>query len=437
MSRSPVVAGVSVVTFAVTAVVAVAHAAGPFPPWSDAADIPVPRWAKSVAPHGDDVAVFRGPSRTDGRRGSLDLGARPPLYGALRGPGCGGRWLQIGPAAWTCADDVELAADDPPAFTAHRVLPPRYTDDGLGFHYAFVGPDGARAFRDLQHAGEEAAEADLDPGFAVAVVDEGEAHGQRWGKTRHGKWIALTELFSARPVTLHGEAFREGEPMDVGWVMPEHVPTYVDAKGSKTAGVRMRFELVHRREEVKGTSGVMVRISDDGADKPEWVRARDLAHPTTAAPPEEVGGKDAAVRWIDVELATETLVAYEGTRPVYAALVSTGRGPQGSETATPKGVHRIWVKLQASSMGNLGDEDAETHYSIEDVPYVQFFAKGVALHGAFWHHSFGAAHSHGCVNLAPVDARWIFEFTAPELPAGWSAVLPAGATDPGTVVRVR
>jgi lipoprotein-anchoring transpeptidase ErfK/SrfK len=117
--------------------------------------------------------------------------------------------------------------------------------------------------------------------------------------------------------------------------------------------------------------------------------------------------------------------------------VSTGRGAQGTETATPLGVHRIWVKLATSTMGNLGDEDADTRYSIEDVPYVQFFAKGVALHGAFWHHSFGAAHSHGCVNLAPVDARWLFEFTSPAVPAGWSAVLPAGATDPGTVVRVR
>ena len=68
---------------------------------------------------------------------------------------------------------------------------------------------------------------------------------------------------------------------------------------------------------------------------------------------------------------------------------------------------------------------------------MQFFDKAVALHGAFWHHAFGTAHSHGCVNLAPVDARWLFDFTAPHLPAGWSAVLPAGVPDQGTVVRVR
>jgi hypothetical protein len=411
--------------------------AGDLPPWSDALDIPVPRWAKSVAPHNDDVAVFRAPSRAEPRRGTLNTAARPPLYGALRGPGCAGRWLQIGPAAWTCSDDVELAADDPPSFVAHRALPPRYTDDGLGFRFAFVGPEGARAFRDLAHAEDEASEADLDPGFAVAITEEREAHGKRWAETRHGKWISMDELIAARPVTLHGEALREGAPLDVAWVMPEHAATYADPQRKKSAGVRLRFELVHRYAEEKGPNGPMVRTSEEGAAAPEWMRARDLAHPTPADPPAEVGGKEAVARWIDVDLATETLVAYEGTRPVYAALVATGRGPQGSEMATPKGVHHIWVKLLTSSMGNLGDEDAETHYSIEDVPYVQFFAKGVALHGAFWHHSFGAAHSHGCVNLAPVDARWLFDFTAPELPAGWTAVLPAGATDPGTVVRVR
>lgn len=417
--------------------VGVAHAGGGFPPWSDLNDIPVPRWAKSVAPHTNDVPVFTTPSRAEARRGSLATTSRPPLYTAQRGPGCGGRWLQIGPAAWVCSDEVELAADDPPPYVRSSALPARYADDGLAFHYAFVGPEGASGFRNLERAEEETPEADLDPGFAVAIVEEADAHGQRWGKTRHGMWVALAQLNAARPLTLHGDVVPDGQPLDIAWVLPEHAATYADAKASKPSGVRIRFDLVHRHEEVKGPNGVMVRVSADGVEPAEWLRQHDLARPTVAPPPAEVGGAEATARWVDVDLATQTLLAYEGARPVYAALVSTGRGTQGMETATPIGVHRIWVKLETSTMGNLGDEDAESHYSIEDVPYVQFFAKGVALHGAFWHHSFGYAHSHGCVNLAPVDARWLFDFTGPHLPTGWSAVLPAGTTDPGTVVRVR
>ena len=180
----------------------------------------------------------------------------------------------------------------------------------------------------------------------------------------------------------------------------------------------------------------MVRISEDGVTPGEWARARDLAHPTLSAPPDEVGGARTTERWIDVDLATQTLVAYDATHPVYATLISGGRGPAGSDTATPLGVHRIWVKLSTTNMGNLEKDDAEPHYSIEDVPYVQFFDKGVALHGAFWHRDFGRVHSHGCVNLAPRDAQWLFDFTAPHLPAGWSAVLPS-PLERGTAVRVR
>jgi hypothetical protein len=44
--------------------------------------------------------------------------------------------------------------------------------------------------------------------------------------------------------------------------------------------------------------------------------------------------------------------------------------------------------------------------------------------------------SHGCVNLSPYDAAWIFHFTAPRLPAGWTAALPT-RYDRGTLVRVR
>ena len=407
------------------------------PPWSDPGDLPIPAWAKSVAAHKDDVAVFALPSRGNPRRGSLSVSSRPPLYGAVRGGGCDGRWLQIGPAAWVCSDEVELSADDPPASARVTSLPERFSDDGLAFHYAFIGPDGASGFRDLEHAGEDAPETDFDPGFAVAIVREANAHGMQWGETRHGAWIALHELNTVRPLALHGEAFRVGEALDVGWVLSERATTYSDSQGTRPSGVRMRFDLVHRREQQRGATGGMVRVSDDAAETPEWMRARDLAQPTIAAPPDEVRADGSSVRWIDVDLATQTLVAYEGVRPVYAALVSTGRGAQGTETATPMGVHRIWAKLETSTMGNLGDEDADTRYSIEDVPYVQFFAKGVALHGAFWHRSFGAAHSHGCVNLAPVDARWLFEFTAPRLPVGWIAALPAATIDAGTVVRVR
>ena len=82
-----------------------------------------------------------------------------------------------------------------------------------------------------------------------------------------------------------------------------------------------------------------------------------------------------------------------------------------------------------------GDVASDGPYSIEDVPYIQYFNGGYALHGAFWHAEFGHVKSHGCVNLAPWDAKTIFGWTDPQLPEGWHAVM-ASKDRPGTRVVV-
>jgi lipoprotein-anchoring transpeptidase ErfK/SrfK len=349
--------------------------------------------------------------------------------------------MLVGPYAWICSDAAVLAPDEPmpsqgpSAVGFLAVLPPKVLGDGLPYRYYFVGKDGASGFHDLAHANEEAPDQDYEAGFAVAITEERTAHGERWGRTRHGEWVALRELGLAHPPAFEGERIAASGSLDFAWVGPDKANVYGAPSGAKVTGARVHQEVVPWREEKPSPGGAMVRVSDD-AEPPAWMRAKDLVRPELTPPPDEVGGAATQERWIDVALATQTLVAYEGTRPVYATLVSSGKGPSGSDTGTPTGVHRIWVKLLSTNMGNLQNEDADEHYSIEDVPYVQFFDKAVALHGAFWHRSFGHVHSHGCVNLAPADAEWLFAFTSPHLPGGWSAALPA-PVEKGTAVRIR
>jgi lipoprotein-anchoring transpeptidase ErfK/SrfK len=417
-----------------------ARADGGMPPWSDPGDLPVPSWLRSMAALKEDQPLQSMPATGSQRRGSVFAGARLPVYGAKRGPGCEGRWMLVGPYAWICSDVAVAAADEPMPGNAQGAtgflsrLPPKIEGDGLPFRYYFVGKDGASGYHDLAHADEESPDQDYEAGFAVALTEERSAHGERWGRTRHGEWIALRELGAAHPPAFKGELVGTGS-LDFAWVGPDKAIVYSGPSTAKATGARVHQEVVRWREEKSAPGGAMVRISDDDAPA-AWMRAKDLVRPVLSPPPDEVGGAAAQERWIDVELATQTLVAYEGTRPVFATLVSSGKGPAGTDTATPTGVHRIWVKLLSTNMGNLQNEDADEHYSIEDVPYVQFFDKAVALHGAFWHRSFGHVHSHGCVNLAPADAEWLFAFTSPHLLAGWSAALPA-PVEKGTAVRVR
>jgi len=86
-------------------------------------------------------------------------------------------------------------------------------------------------------------------------------------------------------------------------------------------------------------------------------------------------------------------------------------------------------------MKGLNGEDP---YSVATVPWTQFFSpeKGLALHTAYWHDGFGHARSHGCVNLAPRDARWLYFWSDPQVPPGWT--MAAGVVEaPGSIVRIR
>jgi hypothetical protein len=434
----------------------------PLPPWTESGDFSLPPWAHSVAPKKPESAIYAEPGKLDLRRGSAQPGARLPLFGARRANGCMGRWLNVGPFAWMCSDVAEFSGEEPsspvlgarpwtadgsdsatleflrpPRAGARTELPPiepvTASDDGLPYRYYFAGRDGAYAYASLANALDAAADQELEAGFVVAIVETKSAHGERWGRTNKGNWVAMREVVPFRPNPFHGELLQD-DKLDIAWVVADKANVYGSEKGGKATGIRVRFEKVNVFEEKAAPSGAMVRVSPDH-EPPVWMRARDLARPTLVAPPPEVP-EGTSERWIDVDLASQTLVAYVGKRPVFATIVSTGKGLPGSEFVTRKGTFRIWVKVFTTKMDNLDREEVERHYAIEDVPWVQFFDKAIALHGAFWHRDFGRVHSHGCVNMAPLDARWVFAFTAPHLPMGWTAVLPT-KVEPGAVVRVR
>lgn len=127
--------------------------------------------------------------------------------------------------------------------------------------------------------------------------------------------------------------------------------------------------------------------------------------------------------WLDISILKQTLVAYEGTKARYATLVSTGadglRDPNTSK-ATIQGQFLTHTKHLTASMSGSDEGGA---FDLREVPHVQYFSGGYALHAAYWHDSFGLPRSHGCVNLSPLDAQWLFQWTEPPLPPGWHGVM--------------
>lgn len=109
-------------------------------------------------------------------------------------------------------------------------------------------------------------------------------------------------------------------------------------------------------------------------------------------------------RWIDVNLTTQTLTAYEGDVAVMTTAVSSGTYLYPTVT----GQFSIYLRHQNQDMNGyaLGYD-----YYLPDVPYVMYFYRGFALHGTYWHNNFGTPMSHGCVNLPTDKAQWIYNWS--------------------------
>ncbi|MGE5071874.1 MAG: L,D-transpeptidase [Anaerolineae bacterium] len=115
---------------------------------------------------------------------------------------------------------------------------------------------------------------------------------------------------------------------------------------------------------------------------------------------------------VDATPNRQTLSCYEGNTEVFFCRVSTGYGETFS---TPVGDQAIaWKIFSIHMAANTGSDSG---YDTMAVPWPVFFNTnaGAAIHGAFWHNDFGVRRSHGCVNVSPEDAKWIFRWTMPAL----------------------
>jgi lipoprotein-anchoring transpeptidase ErfK/SrfK len=121
-----------------------------------------------------------------------------------------------------------------------------------------------------------------------------------------------------------------------------------------------------------------------------------------------------ALKHIHIDLATQTVTAFEDETPVLIARCSSGAG----NTKTPLGDFQTYHKSPSVHMTNEGDDDAGI-YDLPGVPWCSFFTgTGIAFHGTYWHNDYGRPRSHGCVNLPSVDAKFIYRWTSPVVPPG-------------------
>ncbi len=118
---------------------------------------------------------------------------------------------------------------------------------------------------------------------------------------------------------------------------------------------------------------------------------------------------------LEVRIPEQVMIAYEWGKPVFMARVATGAKFSNGDFSTQPGRYITFHKRPSRHMatGNL----AANGYDLPGVPWNSYITEnGIAFHGTYWHNNFGLPRSHGCINLTPQAARWVFRWTMPIVP---------------------
>jgi hypothetical protein len=416
--------------------------------------------------------IYRSPKRTSPIIGYLRAGAVVRRSAeSRRSHDCAGGFFEIVPEGYVCAG--KTASTDPNHAMARAVVRRANRDAGLPYVYGIAphggtplyarvpGPEQqARVERDLAHFPRRTASSfdslSLDPvpsfleggqstfsphGYRVArdeltvgtaiprtgfsLISWFEEHGRRWGLTVDMGVVPLDRLRRVEPSTFHGLPLSDAVGLPVVFVQTKNAMLYEGdpVRGGLRPGRRLGYR---EAVAITGESAKVGKLRYLKTRSGDWLRDERLVKVDRIVEPRR--GSVAARRWIDVSILKQTLVAYEGENPVFVTLVSTGvDGIRDAKTsrATIQGHFLIHTKHVSVTMSSdeVGDE-----FDLRDVPYVQYFTEGYALHAAYWHDGFGLPRSHGCINVSPLDARWLFGWTDPPVPAAWHGAMSLRGT---------
>lgn len=422
-----------------------------------------------------------GPQRT--RYGYLRAGAVVDRRGPeIKNDGCAEGWYRVNPRGFVCIGKGATLDLNHPVLVASTVRPRR--GEGLPYLYAMSRERAPHLFFKLPSRGEmESAEGgylsrardwlasvevhggagfiessppqwlrDLptltrpygvtrglhqgahagmaNPGSAFAISTAFRWEERALGLTTELDVIALDRTRVVRETSFHGVALEPGVELPAGIVQDGWVPRYVlsDNDQLRSDGAYPKRTVLAFSGKVRGKGMQRYFETVDG----NWVSRIGLmlVEPREAFPSVATGTR----KWIDISLRKQLLVAYVGRKAEYVTLISSGSGGLGDPEEVPatiQGTFMIHAKHVTATMNS--EEDVSDSYELRDVPFVQYFHKGFALHAAYWHDDFGRYRSHGCINLAPRDAAWLFEWTDPHVPQHWHAVINK---DRGTVVHI-
>jgi len=299
----------------------------------------------------------------------------------------------LGPATYL-TDLARLGITLPP-----RPLPASKPDPSLTqlpYKYFHLGNDFVPIYSTPGEKGPGGQQ--FPPGFVyVSYIDRVEQGGVYY-LMQNGGWIPGKGARVGEISNFQGLVFTTTPHNSFGWAF-EQIPIMSTPgyNAGKTGKEIHPFETVpiYNTQTVENEEWYLI-----GPD--QWLEGRKVARIiVNTTPPQGV----TANRWIDVDLAEQTLAVYENNQLAFATVIASGSEPFW----TRPGLFQIFQKKETETMRN---NDLVDFYYLDNVPWTMYFDGARALHGAYWRTRFGYAQSHGCINLSVGDSHWLFNWAA-------------------------
>ncbi|MBN2549809.1 MAG: L,D-transpeptidase [Anaerolineales bacterium] len=216
--------------------------------------------------------------------------------------------------------------------------------------------------------------------------------GQTYYQLSPERWLGPLDLEPLTPSDFSGVLLSAPPESPFGWLLQD---TWSQNGQGQALRQLRRYDLI----KLSTPDPDEISLIEIGPD--EYLPKNLVSLVTLRARPPEAARN---CRWIEVDLALQTLQAYQDCALRFATLISSGSG----EWYTPPGIYRVQYKIREHDLSNPPGVDQE--YYIEKVPYLIYFSRPFALHAAYWHDAFGRPASSGCINLSPSDAAWLYDW---------------------------
>lgn len=231
----------------------------------------------------------------------------------------------------------------------------------------------------------------------VTMVNQANIGGTSFVQMDTGEWVQATPHYSYN--TFQGLEFTRTPKNDFGWTV-NPTPSYT--------GPGFKYPVTDKNYEKYALYQVYNVAEADGYEwyevgPDEWINSlKGRRVPVDATRPEGVKGD----RWIKIDLYNQVLSIYEKGQLKFASLIASGRDP----FFTQPGVFKIYKTYETVTMQDSYEADRSDYYQLQGIPWAMFYDRNTAIHGIYWPAMLGFPQSHGCVNMTPGDAKWIYDW---------------------------